>query len=33
MDYSYLYSIVDLYLKNETDKKKANLNITKTKTL
>ena len=30
MDYSYLYSIVDLYLKNETDKKKANLNITKT---
>lgn len=30
MDYSYLYNIIKLYLKNETDKKKTNLNIVKT---
>ena len=30
MNYNYIYSIIELYLKNENDKKKVNLNIIKT---
>ena len=30
MSYDYIYSIISLYVKNETDDKKVNLNLTKT---
>ncbi len=30
MDYNYVYNIMDLYLKNENDNQKVDLNLTKT---